>query len=95
MEGKKIALYLLAFLAAFCIIFLPGYSELHKLKGENEQLQKRIRLLEAHNDKLKEELVMMKEDPEYIERKAREKLGIVKKGEVIYRKRQENADSGL
>jgi cell division protein FtsB len=95
MEGKKIALYLLAFLAAFCIIFLPGYSELHKLKGENEQLQKRIRLLEEHNDKLKEELVMMKEDPEYLEKKAREKLGIVKKGEVIYKKRQENADAGL
>ena len=95
MEGKKIALYLLVFLAAFCIIFLPGYSELNKLKEENEQLQKRIRLLEEHNDKLKAELVMMHEDPGYVEKKARDKLGIVKKGEVIYKKRQENADAGL
>jgi len=95
MEGKKIAVYLLIFLAVFCIIFLPGYSELNKLKEENEQMQKRISLLEEHNDKLKEELVLMREDPDYLERKAREKLGIVKKGEVIYKKRRESGDEAL
>ena len=89
MEGKKIALYVLGFLVLFCAIFLPGYSELHKLREKNEQLQKRIELLEEHNDDLKWELMKMREDPAYVEKKARDKLGVVRKGEWIYRKDQE------
>lgn len=86
MEGKRIAFYLLGFLALVCVIFLPGFSRLHKLREENEQLQKRIELLQDHNDILEDELAKMRQDPAYVEKKAREKLGIVKKGEVIYRK---------
>ncbi len=85
MEKKKVILYLALLIAVFCIVFLPGYSELQRLREENEQHQRRIRLLEEHNDKLKEELAKLKEDPDYLEKKAREKLGIVKKGEVIYK----------
>ena len=85
MEKKRIIFYVVALLAVLSMIFLPGYSELQKLREENEQHQRRIRLLEEHNDKLKEELVKLEQDPEYLEKKAREKLGIVKKGEVIYR----------
>lgn len=89
MERKKVILYIFILAVVLSIIFLPGFSELHKLQGKNVQLQKRIRLLEEHNDKLKEELTLMKEDPDYLEKKARERLGIVKKGEIIYRKNQE------
>lgn len=86
MEAKKIALYVLGILAIVSIVFYPGQSELIKLRSENEQYQKRISLLEERNDELKTELAKMREDPSYIEKKAREKLGIVKKGEVIYKK---------
>ncbi|RKY41223.1 MAG: hypothetical protein DRP85_06930 [Candidatus Makaraimicrobium thalassicum] len=86
MEAKKIAFYLLVLLTLFCVIFLPGYSQLQKLREKNREYQKRIRLLEEHNDELKEEIVKMREDPGSVEKKAREKLGILKKGEWIYRK---------
>ena len=85
MERKRLVLYIVFFVAIVCIVFLPGFSELHKLKEENDQLAKRIKLLEEHNDKLKEELTLMQEDPDYLEKKARERLGIVKKGEIIYK----------
>jgi len=85
MERKKIIFYLLGFLAVFYMIFLPGFSDLQKLKEENEQHRKRIELLEEQNEELKEELKLMREDPDYIEKKAREKLGIVRKGEIIYK----------
>jgi cell division protein FtsB len=75
-------------LTALCIIFLPGYSELHKLREDNDQLKRRISLLEEHNEKLKEDMQKMKQDPDYIEKKARKKLGIVKKGEIIYKSDQ-------
>ncbi|MFH1552228.1 MAG: septum formation initiator family protein [Candidatus Omnitrophota bacterium] len=86
MESKRIALYILLFLVVLCIVFLPGFSELHKLREENAQLQQRIRLLEEYNHELKNELLKMQQDPGSIEKKAREKLGIVKKGEIIYKK---------
>ncbi|MEA3488903.1 MAG: septum formation initiator family protein [Candidatus Omnitrophota bacterium] len=88
MESKRIIRYLLISLAVFCIVFLPGFFRLRGLRQQNEQLQKRIRLLKEHNDQLKEELVKMRQDPAYIEKKARDKLGIVRKGEIIYRKKQ-------
>lgn len=85
MERKKIGLWFFCFLAAIVAIYLPGFSELQKLREENEQKIRQIKLLEERNQELKDELVRFRSDPEYIEKKAREKLGIVKKGEIIYR----------
>lgn len=86
MERKKIAIFVLAAAGIACVVFLPGFSELHKLKEENAELERRIHLLEEHNDKLTGEMRKMEDDPEYLEKKAREKLGIIKKGELIYHK---------
>ena len=85
MERKKIVFYGAAFIAVLAVVFLPGLSRLHKLRRENMQLQKRIHLLEEHNSVLEEEIERLQEDPEYVEKKAREKLGIIKEGEVIYK----------
>ena len=89
MERKKLIVNTIIALAGFCIIFLPGFSHLQKLRDEKEQLMRRIVLLEDKNDKIKEELARMKQDPVYVEQKAREKLGIIRKGEVIYRSSEE------
>lgn len=69
-----------------CVIFLPGHSELQRRREENDIQNKRIRLLEEQNERLREELIRLKRDPEYVEKKAREKLGIVKKGETVYKR---------
>jgi cell division protein FtsB len=85
MEKKRLMIYGVVIAVAATVIFLPGFSDLQKLREENDQLQKRIELLERRNEDLTAELRKMEHDPEHIERKAREKLGIVKKGEMIYR----------
>ncbi|MDD5634557.1 MAG: septum formation initiator family protein [Candidatus Omnitrophica bacterium] len=85
MEKKKIIWYVVILSALICVIFLPGLTDLHKLRAENEKHKKRIQLLEERNDELKEELLRLQKDPVYVEKKAREKLGIVKKGEIIYK----------
>jgi len=36
---------------ALGVVFLPVFSILQKLREKNDQLQKRIKLLEEHNDK--------------------------------------------
>ena len=81
--------YAIALAVVLSIVFLPGYFELKRLREENEEYRRRMQFLEEHNAQLAEELAKMQEDPEYLERKAREKLGIVKKGEIIYQKKQD------
>jgi len=87
MGSKKIIFRLIVISVVLCAIFLPGYSKLQKLRAEKTEQKKRIKLLEEHNEKMKTELGKMQDDPEYVEKKARDKLGIVKKGEVIYRRK--------
>ncbi|MCK4851708.1 MAG: septum formation initiator family protein [Candidatus Omnitrophica bacterium] len=85
MEGKKIAVCAGVIVAVGAAIFLPGYSRLQKLREDREDMRTRSSLLSRHNDTLKEEIRKMEQDPGYVEKKAREKLGIVKKGEFIYK----------
>lgn len=84
MEKKRVVFKFLAAVFILGVIFLPGYPRLVALREENEQYKRRIVLLEEHNKRLEEELVKLREDPAYIEKKAREKLGIVRKGEILY-----------
>jgi cell division protein FtsB len=89
MEKKRLIAVLVVFVAALVVFFLPGYGKLQELKTEREQYKKRISLLEEYNRALQEEIVRMREDPDYLEKKARDKLGIVRKGEIVYRKNSE------
>lgn len=82
---KKTVLLILSGLVLLTVIFLPGFSRLNKLRNKNEELLNRIKVLEEYNVQMEKELEKMHEDPGYLEQKAREKLGIVRKGEVIYR----------
>ena len=86
MERKKVTVYAAILFAVLVVVFLPGYSEVQKLREDNDQLQRRIKLLEKHNGVLKDELSKMEKDGGYVEKKAREKLGIIEKGEVVYKK---------
>jgi cell division protein FtsB len=64
------------------IIFLPGYTKLQELKDKNNDLETKIKYLNVENTLLQEELKRIESDPVYQERIAREKMGIVRKGEI-------------
>ena len=64
------------------ILFLPGYTRLQELKDKNRDLGVKIKRLTIENALLEEELKRIESDPIYQERLAREKLGVVRKGEV-------------
>lgn len=86
MERKKVTTYAIILFSALVIVFLPGYSELQKIREENDQLKRRIKLLEKHNGVMKEELSKLEGDRGYVEKTAREKLGIIEKGEIVYKR---------
>lgn len=64
------------------VIFLPGYTKLQELRDKNGDLELKIRRLNIENALLEQELDRVEKDPVYQERIARDKMGIVRKGEI-------------
>jgi len=64
------------------IIFLPGYTKLQELRDRNRDLTIKIKRLNIDNALLQQELLRIENDPVYQEKIAREKLGVVRKGEI-------------
>lgn len=84
MAKKKLILFFVV-LVILALIFLPGFSKYQKLLSEQRRLEERIEELEGVNRRLEEEKYKLENDIEYIESRAREKLGIVKKDEILYK----------
>ena len=63
--------------------FLHTGWDLWCLKQEEARVTRAVQVLKAQNQELREQMQRMQED-EYIERAAREQLGLVKPGEVLY-----------
>jgi cell division protein DivIC len=81
----KNAIWLFTFALLTLIIFLPSYTQMQDLKHKNMDYERQIQELTSKNTKLKEEKRLLKEDPEYFEKVARERMGLVKENEVIYK----------
>ena len=80
----KNAIRLFVLTSFVLIIFLPSYTRLQDLREKNRLYQKEIGDLKAKNIELLEEKRRLEEDPEYLEKVAREKMGLIKEGEVVY-----------
>lgn len=67
------------------LIFIPSFSQMQDQKTRIANYEKQIEILKKRNAQLKEEKRLLEEDPVYLESVAREKLGIAREGEVIYK----------
>jgi len=76
------AFWLFGISTALLIIFLPGYAKLQVLRDKNAELASKLRKLNIENALLQQEVQRVRDDPVYQERIAREKMGVVRKGEI-------------
>lgn len=81
----KNAFLLFAVAVVILAMFLPTFSQKQMLQEKNRQYLREIYELKRQNAELTEEKRKLEDDPVYLEKVAREKMGIVKDGEVIYR----------
>ena len=58
---------------------------MQQLKQKNLNYRKQIEELRLKGVSLKEEKRRLENDPVYLEKVAREKMGLVKEGEVVYK----------
>ncbi|MBF0490860.1 MAG: septum formation initiator family protein [Candidatus Omnitrophica bacterium] len=81
----KNALSLFIITIIIVVVFLPSYSKMQELKQKNQDFLLRIQYLEAKNKKLEQEGRFLKNNPEYLEKVAREKMGLIRQGEMVYK----------
>ncbi len=86
---KKYLIYGVIFgsaLLVFMIFAGRGLMQINQLKEEREKAKVTAGRLQEENKKISQQIEKMKKNtPEEVERIAREELGLVKKGEIIYK----------
>lgn len=78
----KKAFWLFGISVFLLVIFLPGYTKLQELRDKNIESELKIKQLARDNLLLQQELYKIENDPVYQEKIARDKLGVVRKGEI-------------
>lgn len=62
-----------------------GLMHLLRLRNDQQQLEHTAFMLQQRNEHLRQQIRRLQSDDWYLEKLARERLGLVKKGEIIYR----------
>lgn len=76
--------------AVFIALLAPELIRNMKLGQRSENLEAEIRKLKLENQQLENELRLLREDPVYLEKVAREKFNKAKQGEIVYKVVREN-----
>ena len=72
-------------LALFTAFGERGVFRLWRLNGEKKQLQEKNFVLQKENEALRERVNRIRNDDLYLEKIAREELGLIRAGETVYR----------
>jgi len=86
-------IFIIVFSVYAVITLISQQSEINKLKEAERQVKQRIESINKENDKLVE-MINNASSAEYIEKMAREQLGLVKAGERVYID-QSSADNNM
>jgi cell division protein FtsB len=85
--GKKYLLLLglsVSGMILFAVFGGRGLMQIYQLKEESNRIQVTNARLQEENRKLTEKINLLRNNKEEVEKVAREELGLVKKGEIIY-----------
>jgi len=80
---KKSIVRISIFTVILLAIFLPPFVKYQVLSWRGWELENKIRSLKEETKRLEAEKLRLQTDITYVERKAREKMGVVKKGEIV------------
>lgn len=89
-DDKKLKIIFIASLLFFVFLALTavfredGIIKARRLNKKIEALKSEIGNLKKENERLIREVYALKNDPSYIEKIAREDLGLVKPGEIVF-----------
>ena len=82
---KKSLVRISIFTIVLLAIFLPPFIKYQIISWKGWELENKIRQLREETKKLEAEKLRLQTDITYVEKRAREKMGVVKKGEIIFK----------
>jgi cell division protein FtsB len=87
MTRKRALLLSILLLAGSALLMMDprGFRRTGRLKDDLQQLETTNASLRVENERLRRELSALADDPAALERAAREELGLVRPGEVVFR----------
>lgn len=91
---KSIALTLII-VSVLVYLFSPNFLRLTKVYRQIQVLEDEIRTLQVQNQKFQDEIYALKYDPIYIEKVARDELGMSRPKEVIYKFEEDEGKNEL
>lgn len=65
------------------LIFLPSFAKYQELSSKNNMLNQKIIAANEEIKRLQSEKIRLQTDIAYIEKRARDKIGVVRKGEIL------------
>ena len=78
---KRAKIYLIAVVLG--VVFLPSFAKYQELSYKNRKMEEQLRMLVLDNSRLEEEKERLETDITYIEKRAREEIGVARKGEIV------------
>ncbi len=78
------ALALLLVILGFSVFTDQGLLGLYRLRQEKARMEERLAQLETENARLRVEIERLKSDRAYLEKVAREELGLVNQDEMVF-----------
>ena len=84
LDNRLFACILFVLLVVFIRLFTPVVSKKRELQREIDLVDRQIAEGQSRVAQLEENIDRLQNDPEHIERLARQKLGLVREDEVIY-----------
>ncbi len=78
-------LVLLAVISVVVYLFAREITHVYALHNENEKIMREVRVLERDIEETGLKIEALKNDKRYMEKTIREELGMIKKGEKIYK----------
>jgi len=82
--GIVIVVSIIASIVIYSCFSERGLFKVISLKSELREMEEFNQNLQLENDELKEYIYLLNEDTRYIEKLAREELGMLKEGEMLY-----------
>ena len=80
-SGVKTAIFVIILLAAF----LPPFLKYQEIRSRSKNLDRQLKSLKEETGRLEEERRRLQTDIIYVEKRARDKIGVAKKGEINLR----------
>ena len=85
MKRPSTGLIVVGLAVLFVILLAPRLVQIRSLKARNESLAEELNKIKTDNLRLETELRLLRDDPVYLEKAARQQFNKAKQGEIVYK----------